>query len=208
MTYDPTQPKTSFVPAEEFVVNDLETLKVLSDPLRLRIRELMSEPCTVKQVALALKIPPTKLYYHINLLEKHGIIVQVETRLVSGIVEKHYQVSAKSIRVANHLLQPANGAGGEGVQVTINGLFEDARADLLASVAEGAVNTADDAPAHHGAKAFTMRLHLEEAEAEELFRRVEDLTKEFLAKSRANQAAHAPSRLYKFFGVLFPSSRK
>lgn len=208
MTHDPTQPKTGFVPAEEFVVNDLETLKVLSDPLRLRIRELMSEPCTVKQVASALKIPPTKLYYHINLLEKHGIIVLVETRLVSGIVEKHYQVSSKGIRVATHLLQPANGEGGEGVQVTVNGMFEDARTDLLASISEGAVNTADDAPTHHGAKAFSIRLHLDEAEAGELFRRVDELTKEFLAKSRANQSTHNPTRLYKLFGVLFPSSRK
>ncbi len=208
MTFDAYKPKLDFVPADEFIVEDLETLKVLSDPLRLRIRELMNSPCTVKQVATDLKIPATKLYYHINLLEKHGIIVMVDTRLVSGIIEKHYQVSSKTIRVANHLLQPTALHSTEGIEVSLNGLFEDARADFLASVGDGAINTADDAPAHHGAKAFSMRLTLDDAEAEELFKRVDELTKEFLAKSRANRERKTPqTKMHKFFGVLFPSSR-
>jgi hypothetical protein len=44
-------------PAEQMVVKDLETLRMLTDPLRLQILELMSQPHTVKEVALALKTP-------------------------------------------------------------------------------------------------------------------------------------------------------
>src|SRR5688572_24810596 len=103
------QPQINFVPAESYLVTDLETLKVLADPLRLRIRELMGKPTTVKQVAAKLDLPATKLYYHINLLEKHGLIVLVDTRVVSGIIEKHYQVSAQNVRVAKHLLSGGDG---------------------------------------------------------------------------------------------------
>ena len=92
-------------PEEEVVIEDLETLKVLSDPLRMQIIELMGHtPRTVKQIAKQLDMTPNKLYYHIKLLEDHGLIRVVETRLVSGIVEKHYQTTAKEITVADGLL--------------------------------------------------------------------------------------------------------
>ena len=71
---------------EEYLVTDLETIKIISDPLRVQILEhigLTSEVgklITVKEIAEALDIPPTKLYYHINLLEKHDLIRVAETR--------------------------------------------------------------------------------------------------------------------------------
>ena len=62
-------------PDDKFVINSLETLKVMADPNRLKILEEMIEgPRTVKQLASALETTATKLYYHINLLEEHGLI--------------------------------------------------------------------------------------------------------------------------------------
>jgi len=90
---------------DEIRITDLETLKVISAPLRVQILERIGlasdsgQLTTVKQLSEELDIPPTKLYYHINLLEKHGLIWVAETRVVSGIIEKHYQVRAKKIRV-------------------------------------------------------------------------------------------------------------
>ena len=74
---------------------DIETLRVLADPLRLRMLEVFGqhgrEPLTVKEIARSLGEPLTKLYYHVNLLEQHGLIVVASSRLVSGILEKHYR---------------------------------------------------------------------------------------------------------------------
>ncbi len=81
-------------------INDLETLKVLSDPFRVQLLEairsmnLAGDLATAKILAERFDRSPKKLYYHINLLEKHDLIRVAETRLVSGIVEKQYQVSA------------------------------------------------------------------------------------------------------------------
>ena len=199
-------PQPDFVPREEFVVDDLDTLKVLADPLRLKIRELMVEPTTVKQVAAALDLPPTKLYYHINLLEKHGLIVLVDTRLVSGIVEKHYQVAAYQVRVAKHLLSP-NTDNSEGLSITVNTLFDTVREDLYQAVQNGAVEWDDTGERHKGLSLHTGTLHLTEAQAAEFYHEVEEIFERYHAMSDAQQRTPAMKH-YRTFYALFPRGNK
>jgi DNA-binding transcriptional ArsR family regulator len=84
-----------YYPRDVRVVNDAESLKALGDPLRLRIlHTVMREPrrtWSVKEIAAALDQPVTKLYHHVKQLEQTGLIADVETRIVSGIVEHRYQ---------------------------------------------------------------------------------------------------------------------
>ena len=69
-----------------------QLLKALADPLRLRLGLLLlDEAHTVKELATALNVPPTRLYYHVRILEEHGLIEVVERRMVSGIEERRYQ---------------------------------------------------------------------------------------------------------------------
>jgi len=206
MTQLPLNSRLNFVPADEIVIDDLETLKVLADPLRLRIRELMTEPTTVKQVAEALGIPPTKLYYHINLLEKHNLILVVDTRIVSGIIEKHYQIAARSVRVARHLLSPGSKEGDASLQITIGSIFEDTKNDLLQSINDGTAHLDTE----QNAQLHTSRLLLTEAESQDLTRRFNDLIEEFKQKSRVHQQQKDKdtSRYYKMLLALFPTSRQ
>ena len=90
--------------AQEFLVDDLEMLKVIAHNTRLDILQSLKKPKTVKEIARLLKLPATKLYYHVNLMEKHGLIQVVETNIVSGIVEKKYQVVARNYRIDDQLL--------------------------------------------------------------------------------------------------------
>ena len=73
-------------PLAEMKISDLETIRIMSDPLRLRVIQAMSadvdESWTVKRLAAALGLPATKLYYHINLLEKHGLVRVTGTGMV------------------------------------------------------------------------------------------------------------------------------
>src|SRR5436189_2035227 len=97
---DEFQTEEQFEPEQRMVIKDLDTLKAISDPLRLQIVEhMLAGARTVKQLAQELNTTPTKLYYHINMLEQYGLIKVTGTRVVSGIIEKQYHVAAYSIDI-------------------------------------------------------------------------------------------------------------
>ncbi len=200
------QPDTDFEPASQMVVDDLEALKVLADPLRLQILELMRERQTVKKIAARLDLPPTKLYYHINLLEKHGLIRLVDTRIVSGIIEKHYQVAARRFSVAKDLLSPEDPEFDQSIELTITGLFENAKQDIIQSIHDGAVDCSEDAPEHCSASIAQMRLTLTEEQAVEVYRRMSEIVEEFCDEDCAKPVSEG-AKDYKLLYVLWPSSR-
>jgi len=122
------------VPAEHLVVLDPATLKVLSNPLRVEIVRQLSEPRTVTEVAERLDYPRTKLYYHVNLLEEHGLIRVVGSNLVSGIVEKRYQIAAREFRIDRSLLL---GGSAEELHEVLRCMFDDPRQEVRYSVEAG-----------------------------------------------------------------------
>lgn len=87
----PRRKKLDVRPDGQVRIGDPETLKVIADPLRLELLSLLGEPRTAKELAGALGVPTTRLYYHLRVLEGHGLIKVVSTRLVSGIEEKTYR---------------------------------------------------------------------------------------------------------------------
>ncbi len=98
-----------------FTISDVETLKVLSDSLRLDIYLTISELnrkgilATVKQVSDDLNIAQAKLYYHIKLLENHRFIQVADTRIVSGIIEKLYHVTAQQVVIDEGIFSTESG---------------------------------------------------------------------------------------------------
>ncbi len=92
-------------PSDIRVINDPETLRLIADPLRLRMLELLrQQPRTVTELANLLNVPRTKLYYHVKLLEEHELITVDATRIVSGIAERHYRVTAYRLSVDKAML--------------------------------------------------------------------------------------------------------
>ena len=85
------------------IIDDPEKLKVVADPLRLRLINLLTEPRTAKSLASALGVPTTRLYYHLQALEQNGFIEVVRRRLVSGIEERTYRSVAENVNVSPDL---------------------------------------------------------------------------------------------------------
>ena len=94
-----------WTPEDERWLRDVETIKVFADTRRLELLKRMKTPNTVKAISAELGIPPSKLYYHINLLHKHDLIRVVGHNIDSGIVEKIYQVTARQLKLVNPLLR-------------------------------------------------------------------------------------------------------
>jgi DNA-binding transcriptional ArsR family regulator len=190
-------------PDEEFVIADLETLKVISEPLRLQILELLADkPRTVKQLAGELNMVATRLYYHVNLLELHGLIRVTGTRVVSGIIEKQYQVTACRFRVERSLLSLAPSAGDQALDTLMSGMFEQLRGEITASAQRGLIDFSPDAPPERTLLISRTLGALPPERAAEFYARLEALVKEFdaIAADPANDDPH----IYGLAVVMYP----
>jgi len=186
-------------PEKKLIIEDLETLKVVSDPQRLQILELMVlEPRTVKQIATHLDVSPNKLYYHINLLEKHGLIRVVDTQLVSGIVEKHYRVSAEDITVADGLLSVSEPERADRVEAFITTVLDSTKEELIRSMKLR--STEESRQTALFLKEMAM---MPEERAREFSKRLQDLIKEFTE----NDADTENVQSYALLAIFYPSFR-
>lgn len=79
-----------------FIVNDSKIAKILVDPMRRAILELLREkPMTQTQLASELGLTAPSLYYHINLLKSHKLVNIVKRKVgTHGIVEIFFSSSA------------------------------------------------------------------------------------------------------------------
>ena len=115
-------------PAELLEVEDIELLEVLNNPIRFRIFRHLQEPRSVKEVAELFGVPPTRLYYHFNLLEEVGVISVVETRKSGAMLQKLYQVKAKSFRPAASMAR-GDHEPAELARITASVVLDAARVD-------------------------------------------------------------------------------
>lgn len=165
-------------PAPVRQIQDIETLKVIADPYRIRIIETMgSGRMTAKQLAARLDEGVHKLYYHIRLLEKHHIIVPVETNVVSGIVEKTYAVAARRFELKEGLLSAGEFGWEELVQVT-RSILDTTLASLKRALDAGVVQVEDDK------RTVINRglAYLTDEQAKEFVTRLESLTDELSSR--------------------------
>src|SRR5690348_9846704 len=116
-----------------YIIRDLQQVKALSDPIKLKILEAIClEPKTTKQVAEVLEEKqPTKLYHHVEALERVGLIKLVKTKANRGTVERYYQSVANRFQVDKSLFDISQNEEVEGEE----------RIDPLESIFNGALKT-------------------------------------------------------------------
>lgn len=79
------------------IVSELDAIKTLSDPLRLKILEiLIDHAATSKQVSTSLGLSCANVHYHVKELEKQGLIRLIDTVEKGGILEKYYRAVASN----------------------------------------------------------------------------------------------------------------
>ena len=118
--------------APVFLVDSLETLKVLTDPIRIEILHILDpEPQTINQVAEKLGLSNSRLYYHFKQLEEQGLISVVKTRMVNNIVEKFYWTTACDFDFDPKLLDFSSAGGKENIERIVSSALETTRMDML-----------------------------------------------------------------------------
>src|SRR5690348_3113629 len=89
-------------------VGDPEQLKAFTDPLRLRVLEILkAREATNKQIADELGQPPARVLHHVRVLAELGLIRLVDTQVKGGNVEKYYRAVARGFTLhASPELEP------------------------------------------------------------------------------------------------------
>ncbi|HWE62688.1 MAG TPA: helix-turn-helix domain-containing protein, partial [Chloroflexota bacterium] len=191
-------------PQPTIEISDLDALKIMSDPLRLRIVDLLRQaPATVKQLAAAMETAPRSLYYHINLLERHGLIRVVATRLVSGIQEKTYRATAylflyKDLAPAGAPAQPEQLR-----EVVVSSFFNITAEEIRDSIRAGRIDLDGDATPERALTAEWRLLRLSPAQAASLTARLEALLDEY--PSYEGAIDQDDGQTYRCLLTLFPT---
>ncbi|MFH2039664.1 MAG: helix-turn-helix domain-containing protein [Chloroflexota bacterium] len=163
------------------LIKDRETLKVLTDPLRARIMEAVTlEPLTVKQVARRLGLSPSKLYYHVNMLEKFGFIHVVETNQVGNMLEKTFQTVASHFDIAPSLLSSTTDEGKDALYELVKSTLDTTREDLMRSL-QTRFDQLDQGAPEQPRQVMLKRdvRYISDERAEEFKERIFNLLKEF-----------------------------
>jgi DNA-binding transcriptional ArsR family regulator len=158
---------------DQFIVRDLETLKAFADPLRVRfLLELSYGPRTVREVAEVLRVRPTRLYYHLRILQKHELVRVVGRRMVSGIEERSYEATARGWTIDPSLMGP------DIVRTGIVKSMFDITAAEVELVLDAEPNALGDDRSVMPSLVFT-RLMLSDDDREELQRRIDSVMLDF-----------------------------
>jgi DNA-binding transcriptional ArsR family regulator len=191
------------------MISDLETLKVVTDPLRLNLLNLLrGEPRTAKELARALHLSQTKLYYHLGLLEQHGLIRVTGTRLVSGILEKQYQASAYKLSVDRRLFAPTptTPTSYEGLEVFLSAVLDYTHSDMMRSVQAGLAEFSEHAPPERMLHVGRRWFWLTADEAKAFMERLRALDDEF-QRLHGDEPAEG-TQLYEFLMGFYPTHQR
>ena len=196
------KPKSRFPTTKVMTLTDLEQLKVLADPLRVRILESMAEERTTKQVAERIGEKPTKLYHHVDALQRVGLIKLIRTRRNRGTLEKYYQMAALSFRADSSLFPKSEAAGpGHPINQIITTLLDKAGDELAALVAE----TGGASDLEEKGVLTLCDVRVDQKQIDEIRQKLTELL-EYLAG--CDEAAPAEEKRYRLLLAYYPLTRR
>lgn len=201
--------KQTFRPDDFRSIQDMEALKTMADPLRNQIMEVLTpHSMTVNQVSTKLGVESSKLYYHFNLLEKHGFIQVVETTQRGNLIEKHYRVTAYHFKLADDVFN-FNVDTPEGTEniitmllTSIDATREDIRRSIYArhqQIIQGAKPKLRSVLKHREV------YNLPDEKAKEFHQRLEALIEEFEQEAEAVDTDSEETLPWALSVVLYPS---
>jgi DNA-binding transcriptional ArsR family regulator len=117
---------------ETYRVTDLEQVRILADPLKLKIIQSLADgPKTTREIANVLGENLTRLYRHVDALLDAGLIEITSERKKRGTVERTFQAIAQRFEVDHTLF--TDDVGNEAVRE----LFRVGEDEMMAALAAG-----------------------------------------------------------------------
>lgn len=190
---------------ESYRISDIDQVKALAHPLRMRIIETLgaSDPMTTKQVAEALGEKPTRLYHHVDKLEKAGLIRLTHTRQNRGTTEKYYEPIAKHFRAGADLFNEEITEELKGALTPmIHTIFDNTMSELLRLVDVGEPGEKLE---EEGLLSY-IEMHLPQKNAEVVREKLKEVL-EYLESLDEDEFGDEELRKFRFTMALYPLDR-
>lgn len=189
---------------DQHVIRSFEELKAVSDPLRSRILAVLSRGAmTTLQVARELGEKPTRLYHHVDLLERAGLIRLVREQPKRGTVERYLEPVARVFVIDRDLFNPSGAAPAEDAASAVQALVDAVLGQTITELRERL--SAGGLPLHDRSRMKLARLHVRGSEARvaRLMQAVETLIEEadFLS---GDAAGDDPQHEYRLQIAFYP----
>lgn len=193
---------SSFQPDAERIISDLDTLKIYFDTTRLQIMKAVGvRACSVNELAHSLNVPFTRLYYHINLLEKYDLIRMVDVRSISGAAEeKYYRATANVFIIDRNLLTVGTPQGDAGLELMLTTVLDYTKTDITRSAQSGDIDMTKYPPDAHALSVRRGVYNLTEAGAALFHQRIRDFLQE---SAQLDQEPNTPATRYYGFTIAF-----
>ena len=147
-------------------LDDLKQIRALADPLRMRILTALNEERTTKQVAELLHEKPTRLYHHVDALERAGLVQLTRTQPKRGTIEKYYRSVARTFEA-----RVSTGRGAEASREVIDDVMATAFATTSSEVSRLLERGAGSTLSEEGILTF-LEVRATRAEIQKLRRRL------------------------------------
>ncbi len=187
--------------AEFHHLGRIELLSEITHELRSRILRLTYHPTTVADMAASIDVPVTRLYHHVNRLERSGLIQVVATRKVGGVVERRYRAVAETFSLDPRLLERIDGAD---LAKALGVFFDIAKVELQTEVEAGVLHPVEG---DQNVLLTMVEMSLTEARQAELRERLVALLDEFGAHARAESDRGEGQESVALFLAAYPNRR-
>ena len=168
---------------EIMMLKDLKQIRVFAHPLRARLVEAFAEkPRTAKQAAEIIGQKPTKLYHHVEALERVGLIKLVKTRKKRGTLEKYYRTVAKRFSVDSSVFATkSNGKALRGeFRAMFANMFDNTMREINESISGKLISPGKE---ERQATLARKRIRTTPGNIKKLDKKIQKLLSEFLAAS-------------------------
>ena len=98
------------------------------------MEQLAPKPQIINQIAQGLEMASNRLYYHFKMLESHGLIKVVDSRLVNNMIERDYWLVAEEIRIDKDLLKFSSEEEQENIVQMVRSSWEATLEDIMGTL--------------------------------------------------------------------------
>jgi DNA-binding transcriptional ArsR family regulator len=185
-------------------IEEIEQANALLQPLRVELLKQMVEPRTCTELAEVVQQTPQRVYYHVKILEKAGLVEKASERKVRGIQEGLYQAKARSYWLSPQLVGRLGGQRQVTEQMSLGFLLSLAE-ELQADIGALAPQTEAEIPSLGLSAQVELK---DEADRAEFMADVQEMFQELAQKYGRRDEEAGDSHLFRLMLACYPKPER